>query len=151
GRINIFASLFVRLPPPKGGYVFTVVGTARCAVRAAYSGATSAEVRSSCALRSARCTRAGTSQHDVPTGLTKHVQRGWQWRANKRINAAAAARITGPGQTASSVFCSLESKPVHNLFRDDVGFMPCRARNAGTEPTHGYGACPVPVVRRFYL
>ena len=44
-----------------------MVGTARCAVRAAYSGATSAVVRSYCGIRSARCTRPGTSQRDAPT------------------------------------------------------------------------------------
>src|SRR5262249_38734516 len=36
---------------------FSVVGTARCAVRAASSGATSAVVRPYCDIRSARCTR----------------------------------------------------------------------------------------------
>src|SRR5262249_4911811 len=51
-------------------YVVSVVGTARCAVRAAYSGATSAVARPYCDIRSARCTRAGTSQRDVFTTLT---------------------------------------------------------------------------------
>src|SRR5215470_17695240 len=54
-------------------YAFSVVGTARCAVRAASSGATSAVVRSSCDIRSARCTRAGTSQRAVPTTLNPHL------------------------------------------------------------------------------
>src|SRR5581483_4212809 len=39
-----------------------MVGTARCAVRAAFSGATS-DVRAR--IRSGRCTRPGTSQRDV--------------------------------------------------------------------------------------
>src|SRR5262249_51842321 len=43
-----------------------VVGTARCAVRAAYSGAT-CMIRASQSIRSARWTWPGTSQRDVPT------------------------------------------------------------------------------------
>src|SRR5262249_968914 len=58
--------------PALAGYVFSGVGTARCAVRAAYSGATSAVARPYCDIRSARCTRAGTSQRDVPTTLNTY-------------------------------------------------------------------------------
>src|SRR5262245_7676515 len=45
-----------------------LVGTPRCGVRAPYSGATWGATRTSCSIRSARCTRPGTSQRDVPIG-----------------------------------------------------------------------------------
>jgi len=44
-----------------------LVGTARRAVRAAFSGATWGVIHTSRAIRSARWTRAWTSQRDVPT------------------------------------------------------------------------------------
>ncbi|MEO8428668.1 MAG: hypothetical protein ABI651_16335 [Verrucomicrobiota bacterium] len=48
------------------------VGTARCAVRAAFSGATRGGIRTPLAFRSARWTLAGTSQRDIPTALNTY-------------------------------------------------------------------------------
>jgi hypothetical protein len=72
-----------------------VVGTARCAVRAAFSGAIPIRsvIRGFRAFRSARWTRAGTSQRDVPTFNSNSSPRtptSLQGASSKQ--AAAAAR-----------------------------------------------------------
>ncbi len=80
---------------------------ARCAVRAASSGATrwrealpvrdpwTCEVATSCAVRSARWTRAGTSRRDVPTSPRLHLRRHGQRHRERphRAGLTRAARV----------------------------------------------------------
>src|SRR5262249_29368993 len=83
--------------PALAGYVFSGVGTARCAVRAASSGATSAAARPYCDIRSARCTRAGTSQRDVPTTLNAYTS------SEVRGHGAEPLAVAPKGQQQTSL------------------------------------------------
>ena len=62
-----------RTRPGDSRYVFSVVGTSRCDVRAACSGATPSNVSVSRILVPPATTRAGTARRAIPTRRAKHV------------------------------------------------------------------------------
>ena len=55
------------IPLPRWGYVFSVVGTSRCDVRAACSGATPSNASVARIFVPPATTRAGTAQRAIPT------------------------------------------------------------------------------------
>src|SRR5438093_4690741 len=62
-------------PSSPGRYVFSVVGTSRCDVRAACSGATPSNASAARLFVPPATTRAGTAQRAIPTIALKHIQR----------------------------------------------------------------------------